>query len=61
MGQDEYAFFADYAASHKKLSELGFRGNTICSSLFARSAVGVAVAATVVILGYCYELNRRLK
>nr|XP_043640150.1 L-ascorbate peroxidase 3-like [Erigeron canadensis] len=57
--KDEEAFFKDYAESHKKLSELGF--NPPCSlkikkaSLLAQSAVGVAVAATVAILGYLYE------
>ncbi|KAJ4843318.1 L-ascorbate peroxidase 3 [Turnera subulata] len=55
--QDEEAFFADYAVSHKKLSELGFTPSKRSSSasLLAQSAVGMAVAATVVILGYIYE------
>lgn len=64
--QDEDAFFKDYAESHKKLSELGFRSPTetnkgIVSSpttLLAQSAVGVAVTAAVVILGYIYEARR---
>ncbi|WCJ32654.1 ascorbate peroxidase 3 [Euphorbia peplus] len=54
--KDEDAFFADYAMSHKKLSELGFRETAKFSTILA----GVAIAATVVILGYCYELNRRI-
>ncbi|EEF32729.1 conserved hypothetical protein [Ricinus communis] len=61
---DEDAFFADYAASHKKLSELGFtppaRGTlaTKCCTLFAQGAVGVALAAALVVLGYYYEAHR---
>jgi L-ascorbate peroxidase len=55
--QDEDAFFSDYAVSHKKLSELGFTKNR---TLLAQSAVGVAVAATVIILSYFYEINRRV-
>ncbi|XP_065857031.1 L-ascorbate peroxidase 3 [Euphorbia lathyris] len=61
FAQDEDAFFADYAASHKKLSELGFRETAKCTTILAQSAVGLAVAAVVVILGYCYEMNRRIK
>ncbi|XP_010265979.1 PREDICTED: L-ascorbate peroxidase 3, peroxisomal [Nelumbo nucifera] len=62
--KDEDAFFRDYAESHKKLSELGFspkveaKNNT---AILAQSAVGVAVAAAVVILSYLYEVNRRIK
>ncbi|CAK7334241.1 unnamed protein product [Dovyalis caffra] len=66
--KDEDAFFADYAASHKKLSELGFtppssglKTITKNRTLLAQSAVGVAVAATVVILSYFYGINRRIK
>jgi L-ascorbate peroxidase len=65
--QDEDAFFSDYAASHKKLSELGFtppssslKAITKNRTLLAQSAVGVAVAATVIILSYFYEINRRV-
>lgn len=64
---DEDAFFSDYAASHKKLSELGFtppssslKAITKSRTLLAQSAVGVAVAATVIILSYFYEINRRV-
>ncbi|ERN18233.1 probable L-ascorbate peroxidase 4 [Amborella trichopoda] len=67
--RDEDTFFRDYAESHKKLSELGFtppgslgsktEANT--SLILAQSAVGVAVAAAVVILSYFYEVNRRVK
>lgn len=64
--KDEEVFFKDYAASHKKLSELGFTPpspglkTTIKSSaLFVQSAVGVAVAATVVVLSYFYEIHRK--
>ncbi|XP_062024755.1 L-ascorbate peroxidase 3-like [Rosa rugosa] len=63
--KDEEAFFRDYAESHKKLSELGFttssskivaRGSTI----LAQGAVGVAICAAVVILGYFYEVRKRM-
>ncbi|ONH92232.1 hypothetical protein PRUPE_8G164400 [Prunus persica] len=65
--KDEDAFFGDYAESHKKLSELGFTPissstNTAKdSTILAQGAVGVAVAAAVVILGYLYEAKKRLK
>ncbi|XP_060194729.1 L-ascorbate peroxidase 3-like [Lycium barbarum] len=66
--KDEEAFFRDYAESHKKLSELGFTQPSSCfklavknSTVLAQGAVGVAVAAAVVILGYYYEVNRRIK
>ncbi|KAJ8461546.1 hypothetical protein OPV22_034472 [Ensete ventricosum] len=65
--KDEELFFKDYAESHKKLSELGFTprqtGSTTktiaTSAVLAQSAFGVAVAAAVVILSYCYEASRR--
>ncbi|URE21493.1 peroxidase [Musa troglodytarum] len=65
--KDEELFFKDYAESHKKLSELGFTSRqtgsatkTIATSaVLAQSAFGVAVAAAVVILSYCYEASRR--
>lgn len=66
MMQDEDAFFKDYALSHKKLSELGFtpssgsKASVKDSAVLAQSAVGVVVAAAVVILSYLYEL-RKLK
>ncbi|KAK3429328.1 hypothetical protein EUGRSUZ_E00760 [Eucalyptus grandis] len=56
MWQDEDAIFRDYAISHKKLSELGFmpsssRSKTVANgAILAQGAVGVAVAAAVVIL-----------
>uniref|UniRef100_A0A5B6ZMW9 Putative L-ascorbate peroxidase 3, peroxisomal-like n=1 Tax=Davidia involucrata TaxID=16924 RepID=A0A5B6ZMW9_DAVIN len=60
--KDEEAFFIDYAASHKKLSELGFTPRSTCLMLEAKnctilvlSAVGVAVATAVVILSYFYK------
>ncbi|GKV41433.1 hypothetical protein SLEP1_g48970 [Rubroshorea leprosula] len=63
--KDEDAFFRDYAASHKKLSELGFttppKEAAKSTGILAQSAVGVAVAAAVMILGYFYEVNRRVK
>ncbi|XP_020591021.1 probable L-ascorbate peroxidase 4 [Phalaenopsis equestris] len=66
--KDEEAFFKDYAESHKKLSELGFTPPSIAkgtksevktSTVLAQSAVGVAVAAAVVILSYVYEISRK--
>ncbi|XP_027076651.2 L-ascorbate peroxidase 3-like [Coffea arabica] len=58
--KDQEAFFRDYAASHKKLSELGFNPPSSRFKL-AQTAFGVAVAATVIILSYFYEINRRAK
>lgn len=64
--QDEDAFFKDYALSHKKLSELGFtpssgsKASAKDGAVLAQSAVGVVVAAAVVILSYLYEV-RKLK
>ncbi|KAF4377619.1 hypothetical protein G4B88_006899 [Cannabis sativa] len=64
--KDEDAFFKDYAESHKKLSELGFspvrssnKEFAKSSVIIAQSAVGVAVAAAVVILSYFYESFKR--
>ncbi|KAF8405411.1 hypothetical protein HHK36_010317 [Tetracentron sinense] len=66
--KDEDAFFRDYAVSHKALSELGFTPSSSGSkvdannsTILAQSAVGVAVAAAVVILSYFYEVHRRIK
>lgn len=64
--QDEEAFFKDYAISHKKLSELGFSPRSSSSKLkdgvvLAQGAVGVAVAAAVVVLSYIYEVRKRRK
>lgn len=64
--KDEDAFFRDYALSHKKLSELGFTPSSSGSNatvkdsiILAQSAVGVAVAAAVVILSYLYEVRKK--
>ncbi|KAE8707762.1 MORC family CW-type zinc finger protein 3 isoform 2 [Hibiscus syriacus] len=54
--KDEDAFFRDYAASHKKLSELCFISP---SRLALKFAVGVLVTATVAILSHYYEVHRR--
>lgn len=63
--KDEDAFFRDYAASHKKLSELGFTPvgpKTVRdTTILAQSAVGVVVAAAVVVLSYLYETRKQLK
>eukprot|EP00249_Psilotum_nudum_P028814 c38746_g1_i1 orf=350-1234(-) len=72
--QDEDTFFIDYAESHKKLSELGFREPSSVAStskekthdvpvststILAQSSVGIAVTVAVVILSYLYEVRRR--
>ncbi|CAA0827709.1 L-ascorbate peroxidase 3- peroxisomal [Striga hermonthica] len=66
--KDEEAFFKDYAASHKKLSELGFNPTQTGAkaivqngTILAQSAVGVAVAAAVVIFSYFYEVRKKMK
>ncbi|KAJ8766949.1 hypothetical protein K2173_012424 [Erythroxylum novogranatense] len=66
--KDEETFFKDYAVSHKKLSELGFTPSSSASKktakdsiVLAQSAVGVAVAAAVVIFSYFYEIRKRAK
>lgn len=64
--KDEDAFFRDYAASHKKLSELGFtptssKPGVKDSTILAQSAVGVIVAAAVVVFGYVYESRKKMK
>lgn len=62
--QDEEAFFRDYAASHKKLSELGFvppawtsRVITAVknSSTMAKTAAGVAIATTAIAITFYYR------
>ncbi|KAL7231284.1 hypothetical protein ACSBR2_009531 [Camellia fascicularis] len=63
--QDEEAFFADYAASHKKLSELGFTPPSSgvkakAFAILAQTAVGVAVATAVVLLSFFYEVQRKV-
>nr|AOM63227.1 ascorbate peroxidase [Silybum marianum] len=64
--KDEDAFFNDYATSHKKLSELGFTPSSTKSKvkdsvILAQSAVGVIVAAAVVIVSYVYEARKKMK
>ncbi|KAI9165000.1 hypothetical protein LWI28_005842 [Acer negundo] len=59
--KDEDAFLTDYALSHKKLSELGFSPPSSGFKVLAQGAVGVAVAAALVIFCYLYEFNRRVK
>ncbi|KAJ8504637.1 hypothetical protein OPV22_005523 [Ensete ventricosum] len=59
---DEDAFFEDYAESHKKLSELGFTPpRTKTRSILQQSALGVAVAALLLVLSYFYEIYRKTK
>ncbi|MED6211907.1 L-ascorbate peroxidase 3 [Stylosanthes scabra] len=58
---DEDAFFADYAVSHKKLSELGFNPNRLSDSRIVHGVIGFLVASTVVVLGYLIEVNRKTK
>ncbi|KAJ9172664.1 hypothetical protein P3X46_015878 [Hevea brasiliensis] len=58
--RDEDAFFTDYAAAHKKLSELGFTPHSKAAkcTLLVQSAVVVAVVAAVAVLSYYYDVNR---
>ncbi|CAL9094960.1 unnamed protein product [Musa textilis] len=64
---DEDAFFEDYAESHKKLSELGFTPPRTCltrgktRSMLQQGALGVAVAALLLVLSYFYEINKKTK
>ncbi|KAG8373632.1 hypothetical protein BUALT_Bualt11G0044500 [Buddleja alternifolia] len=56
---DEEAFFRDYAASHKRLSELGFAPPSFLRLALNKTIMAVATAATVVILSYFYEISRK--
>lgn len=60
--QDQAAFFKDYAAAHKKMSELGFQHFPIPKE-YQDLKLGLIVAATVTILvaclGYFYETMYR--
>ncbi|XP_027360368.1 L-ascorbate peroxidase 3-like [Abrus precatorius] len=55
--KSEDAFIADYATSHKKLSELGF--NLKNSSILVKGVIGIIITLSAVILGYLRELNRK--
>lgn len=57
--EDEEAFFKDYAASHKRLSELGFTPPSSLRLALKKTMIAAAVAATVVLLSYFYETNKR--
>lgn len=64
--KDEDEFFKDYAESHKKLSELGFRRppgrySIKSANILGQNSVGVAIAiaASVVIFSYFYEVSRK--
>ncbi|OVA19604.1 heme peroxidase [Macleaya cordata] len=65
--KDEDAFFKNYAVSHKKLSELGFTpGSSLVeaaknNTILTQSAMVVAIAAAIVVLGYFFEVHRRIK
>lgn len=62
MRQDEEAFFADYAVSHKKLSELGFKATTAKGRLtLGQGAVAVVVAAAVIIFYFYKEHQANMK
>ncbi|KAL8151742.1 hypothetical protein V2J09_021550 [Rumex salicifolius] len=61
--KDEEAFFRDYAASHKKLSELGFTPplKASKSSGFQTFGVlGVSMAVLAVILNCFFEIHRKV-
>ncbi|KAK7307470.1 hypothetical protein VNO77_40570 [Canavalia gladiata] len=55
--KDGDVFFADYATSHKKLSELGF--NVKNHSILVKGLIGILITLTAVILGSLRELNRK--
>ncbi|KAK6154028.1 hypothetical protein DH2020_013667 [Rehmannia glutinosa] len=57
--KDEEAFFRDYAASHKRLSELGFTQPSLLRLALKKTMIAVVVSATVVIFSYLYEINTR--
>ncbi|GJP39276.1 hypothetical protein CLOM_g23665 [Closterium sp. NIES-68] len=73
--KDEEAFFRDYTAAHKKMSELGCKDTSpafweaeaaaketvSASTILAQSAFGFVVTAGVLVLGYLYELRRKAK
>ncbi|CAL0314483.1 unnamed protein product [Lupinus luteus] len=61
--KDEDAFFEDYAASHKKLSELGLTSKPVAENrpTLALGVIAIVIATTVVILGYLDEVNRKIK
>ncbi|KAF5735940.1 hypothetical protein HS088_TW14G00070 [Tripterygium wilfordii] len=53
--KDEDAFFEDYAASHKKLSELGFTPQTKGSARLVQSVFGMIVVVAALLLSFLYE------
>ncbi|EPS74288.1 peroxisomal ascorbate peroxidase, partial [Genlisea aurea] len=59
--KDEEVFFRDYAESHKKLSELGFTPGVVVrdGTVIAQGAVGIAVAAAVVVSSYLFEARKK--
>ncbi|XP_057804756.1 L-ascorbate peroxidase 3-like isoform X4 [Salvia miltiorrhiza] len=56
--EDEEAFFRDYAASHKRLSELGFSPPSSLRLAMKKTMIAAVVAVTVVFLSYLYEINK---
>eukprot|EP00475_Leptophrys_vorax_P033198 TRINITY_DN51963_c0_g1_i1.p1 TRINITY_DN51963_c0_g1~~TRINITY_DN51963_c0_g1_i1.p1 ORF type:complete len:296 (+),score=30.30 TRINITY_DN51963_c0_g1_i1:256-1143(+) len=73
--KDQEAFFRDYAAAHKKMSELGCKDTSPAfweaaaaaketisgSTILAQSAVGLIATGAVLVLGYLYEMRRKVK
>ncbi|KAH6799301.1 RADIATION SENSITIVE 17 [Perilla frutescens var. frutescens] len=57
--EDEEAFFRDYVVSHKRLSELGFTRPSCLRLALKKTMIAAAVAATMVLLSYFYEMNKR--
>ncbi|KAL9229619.1 hypothetical protein vseg_005067 [Gypsophila vaccaria] len=57
--EDKEAFFKDYANSHKKLSMLGFTPPNSGLKLVTKAVAGVAVAVTVAIVSYLYDINKQ--
>ncbi|KAH9623404.1 hypothetical protein KSS87_002916 [Heliosperma pusillum] len=59
--KDEEVFFRDYADSHKKLSELGFAPPNSRPNMVTKVVVGIAVAITVAVISYFYEVCKQAK
>ncbi|EPS62018.1 hypothetical protein M569_12777, partial [Genlisea aurea] len=57
--EDEEAFFKDYAASHKRLSELGFSPPpSFFRRILKKTVAAFVVAAAVAFLSYLYDIYR---
>lgn len=73
--KDEEAFLRDYATAHRKMSELGCKDTSpafwdagtasketaSASTILAQSAVGFIATGAILVLGYLYEMRRKVK